>query len=167
LTYTAKTLEQVAFTMLEKFVKERFPGASMRNTMNKGSVSRSDVADAVLTLGGRDYLIEIKASTKKPSSNLRFTHQTVTKAIGKDVIVALISQIATGDPTFEFFRLSDVVDQMIIEPAFLIPKTRTKAQVQELGDILELPDAVLDVTRLLDSPVRDYTHLRGAGTGQS
>ena len=65
-TYTPKTLEQAAFTMLEMFVKEHFPSASMRNTLNKGSASSSDVADAVLTLGGREYLIESRRVSRSP-----------------------------------------------------------------------------------------------------
>lgn len=133
----------------------------MQPTMNKGRGNiNPHIADAVLEYEGRTYHIEIKASSKKVGHNIRFTHQTVTKAVGKDVIVALVSDVETGSPSFEFFKLSDVVQDLCVEPHFLVAAKHTRNKSQPLDKILTLPEATLDVSNLLDSSVRDHTSLR-------
>ncbi|MDM0070668.1 hypothetical protein [Variovorax sp. J31P207] len=157
----SKKLESEAFTYLQAYIQERLPGATLQPTMNKGRGSNNPhIADAVLEHEGRTYHIEIKASSKKVGHNIRFTHQTVTKAVGKDVIVALIANVETGSPSFEFFRLSDVAQSLCVEPHFLVAAKHTKNKSQPLDTILTLPGAALDVSSLLDSSVRDHTNLR-------
>ena len=157
----SKKLESEAFTCLQAYIQERLPGSALQPTMNKGRGNSSPhLADAVLEHEGRTYHIEIKASSGKVGHNIRFAHQTVAKAVGKDVIVALISNVGTGAPAFEFFRLSDVAQSLCIEPHFLVAAKHTKDKSQPLGSLLKLPDAALDVSTLLDSSVRDHTNLR-------
>ncbi|WP_146039620.1 MULTISPECIES: hypothetical protein [unclassified Variovorax] len=128
--------------------------------MNKGrGTANPQLADAVLEHEGRTYHIEIKASSNKIDHNIRFTHQTVTKSIGKDLIVALISDVGTGSPSFEFFRLSDVVQSLRIEPRFLIAAKDTRSKRQPLEILLTLEDAALDVSNLLDSQVRNHVNI--------
>lgn len=152
-----KDLELQAFEHLQVYLQARLPGCSLHPTMNKGrAVGNPHLADAVLEHEGRTYHIEIKASSNKIDHNIRFAHQTVTKAIGKDLIVALISDLGTGSPTFEFFRLSDVAQSLRLEPRFLIAAKDTRSKRQPLETLLTMPEAALDVSNLLDSPVRKH-----------
>lgn len=158
---TNKILEQKAFHQLEVYIGDNLPGAVLSDTMNKGKGKgmHPAIADAVLEYGGKVYDIEIKASSKKAYFNIRFTHQTMTKAIGKDVIVALISYAGTDQVSFEFFRLSDVASHMIIEPTFLVAKKNTVAYTHPaLPTILALPAKTVDVEFLLNSQVVTYTN---------
>ena len=156
----SKKLELEAFGLLETYLQERFPGCVLENHLNKGGGHSGVVGDAILRYEGKSFDIEIKASTKEPVGNVRITHQTVTKAIGKDVIVALISKLGTGTPTFEFFRLTDVVENLAIEPHFFIMKKHTKTQIRPLASILALPDGKLNIDRQLNRTVRSYMNER-------
>lgn len=157
-----KSVENLAFAHLLAYVEKHLPGAALESTMNKGRGSHPALADAELVYSGRIYHVEIKASSKAVGHNLRFTHQTITNAIGKDLIVALISNIETPNPQFEFFRLSDVADDLTIEPHFLITSKRARTRVQPLSEILPLADGQLDVSALLASEVRSHTRLKHA-----
>jgi hypothetical protein len=156
----SKKLEFEAFGLLESYLQERFPGCVLENQLNKGGGQNGVVGDAILRYAGKSFDIEIKASTKELVGNVRITHQTVTKAIGKDVIVALISKLGTGTPTFEFFRLTDVVENLAIEPHFFIMKKHTKTQIRPLASILALPDGQLNIDCQLNRTVRSYMHER-------
>ncbi|RYH62448.1 MAG: hypothetical protein EON54_09310 [Alcaligenaceae bacterium] len=156
----SKQLEQEAFGHLERYLKEQLPDCVLENHMNKGGGHSDVVGDAILRYRGKCLDIEIKASSKEPNGNLRLTHQTVTKAIGRNVIVALVSKLATGKPTFEFFRLTDVVENLRVEPHFIIMKKHTNSKMLPIPALLELPDAKLDIEVQLNSKVRSYMHKR-------
>ncbi|RZL65963.1 MAG: hypothetical protein EOP81_02300 [Variovorax sp.] len=152
----SKQLEQEAFRHLESYLKEQFPGCVLENHMNKGGGQSDVVGDAILRYQEKCFDIEIKASSKEPSSNVRLSHQTVTKAIGRNVIVALISRLATEKPTFEFFRLTDVVENLRIEPNFIITKKLTNSKMLPFASLMDLPDAKLDIEAQLNSKVRSF-----------
>jgi hypothetical protein len=160
MTSPSKALEARAFSLLEAHLQARFPGAVLENHCNKGGGHSHVIGDAIMRYQGRAYDIEIKASTKEPVGNIRLTHQTVTKASGQDVIVALISWLGTESPTFEFFRLTDVVADLKVEPHFFVMKKHVKAKVQPLDSILTLPAAKLDIETQLDRTVRSYMNKR-------
>lgn len=160
MTSLSKELEARAFGLLNAYIQERFPGAVLENHCNKGGGKNEVIGDAIMRYEGRAYDIEIKASTKEPVGNIRLTHQTVTKASGKDVIVALISWLGTDQPTFEFFKLTDVVAELKVEPHFFIMKKHVKAKVQPLNSILMMSDATLDIETQLDRTVRFYMNRR-------
>lgn len=160
MTSKAKQLEEVAFNLLVPYILERFPGAVLENHCNKGSGNSEVIGDAIMRYEGRVYDIEIKASTKAPNSNVRIAHQTVTKARGKDVIVALVSMLGTDKATFEFFRLTDVVNELIVEPHFLIRKKQASSKMQPLASLLALPDGALNIEAHLDRSVRSFLKKR-------
>lgn len=158
---TTKLIEKAAFEHLKVYIEERLPGSKLIDTMNKGAMeAHPDVADAILEHEGRVHHIEIKSSTKKGDYNVRFTHQTMTKAINKDVIVALITNLESGSPTFDFFRLADVAPKLRIEPMFFIARKNTVEARKPLADLLAAPDGAVNVTALLDSTIRSHINIK-------
>jgi len=158
---TPKDLERHAFALLKEKLERELPGSTLRDTTNKGRAGQNeDVADAELKYEGRTYHIEIKASSKAVGYNIRFTHQTICNAIGKDLIVALISYLETPNPVFEFFRLSEVADKIGVEPHFYIARKNATGKFGPMAELLASTDQELAFADLLDSPVREHTRLR-------
>lgn len=154
---TTKIVERAAFEHLKVYIEERLPGAKLIDTMNKGAMeAHPDVADAILEYDGRVHYIEIKSSTKRGDYNVRFSHQTITKAINRDVIVALITNLESGSPTFDFFRLADIASELRIEPMFFIARKNTVEMRKPLTDLLSLPDGAINITGLLNSTIRSH-----------
>lgn len=123
----SKAIELKGCEALERYVAEYLPGATLMRTMNKGRGASDGMADAILTLDGKTFHIEIKASSGKAGTNVRFTHQTISKALGHDLIVALVEQVAEPEKTsLSFFRLGEV-KTLGVEPHFIVQQAGIKA----------------------------------------
>ncbi len=154
----SKAVEAQAYRFLARYVEEKLPGASLKPTMHKGKGESEGIADAVLEYDGQKVHIEIKACSKKAfGTNIRFTHQTIAKAQGHDLIVALITNVADPEKTsVTFFRLGAVQDSIIVEPHFIVQYPQTTGHHASLDTILRGETAPLNLSSLLDTAVRSH-----------
>jgi len=79
--------------------------------------------DLIATKDGRKYYIELKAAANASPTNLRFTHQTISK-MGekkelKNLIVAHAYNLFSGKPNIKFFKISCSA-HLFVEPHFII-----------------------------------------------
>jgi len=152
---STKGKEAKGFEWLKREVEGKLRGALLRPTMNKGSDTKEAVADAILEYDGRSFDIEIKVIGKAIPTNIRFTHQTVSKSRGKDLIVALIYNF---DEHFDepektevrFFRLGSVASSLQVEPHFIVQKGdlskhRALQDLNALSDMLKGDPALLNL----------------------
>lgn len=145
---STKDKESEGIKWLQKRIKEMLPKASFHQTANKGrDTKRNDIADAILTYEGKQFPMEIKVIGKSIPTNIRFTHQTMTKALGKDLIVALIYNFDNSEKTgVKFFRFWSLAKAncILIEPHFIVQKQFLN-QLQALQDIENLSDMLDNV----------------------
>lgn len=152
-----KKIEAEGFEHLKRYVESHFKGATLESTMNKGRGKNSGIADAILEYNGESVHIEIKASSKALGTNIRFTHQTISKAIGHDLIVALITNIANPDNIeINFFRLGAVQEFIIVEPHFIIQKKSIANRTTSLPALLQSKAIPLSLSRLLNTKVDQH-----------
>jgi hypothetical protein len=77
--------------------------------------------DLIASKDGRKYYIELKACAGASPTNLRFTHQTISK-MGKELknlIVAHVYNLSSEKPSIRFFKISSSV-HLFVEPHFII-----------------------------------------------
>ena len=148
----SKNIELKAFTVLEKYVKEHIPNGKLTPTMNKGSGQSNGVADAVLEFNNIKTHIEIKSRSKKSiGTNIRFTHQTIRKSQGYDLIVALITNLdVVGEEVVNFFRLGAVQNQLIVEPHFIVQQKSIKNRTGNLVDLLSEEAIKFELPKFLE-----------------
>lgn len=143
---STKKKEAAGFRWLEAYIRRKLPGASLTATMNKSRECAEAIADAVLNYGNKQYAIEMKVIGKAIPTNIRLTHQTVSKARGKDLIVALLYNFDTRHKEVKFFRLGAMTDSIQIEPHFIVQK----GALNKRGALHNM-DALVDM--LIDDPV--------------
>ena len=105
----------------------------IKNIENKGKASnkpkvdeKSPGCDLVLSMDGIKYYIELKTSgNSKLPTNIRFTHQTISKMtdpyILKDLIVVCVYNLKEGKDKakYKFFKFGEIND-IKVEPHFII-----------------------------------------------
>jgi len=147
-----KEIEDKAIKALGRYVEETMPGWTM-----KKATAPNNIGDVILE-GEKTVLhVEIKSSAKELDSNIRFSHQTIAKAQGKRLVVAMISHVKTKNPQFAFFELSSVMKDMLVEPTFIIKKTKARQKQTSLPDLVathETPRCNFDA--LLTSTVGEH-----------
>lgn len=160
-----KKVEEEGYKFLKSYVETHFPGATLTPTMNKGRGENRGIADAVLDYDGKKVHIEIKASSEALRTNIRFTHQTISKAIGQDLIVALITNLANPASTeIKFFRLGAVQESIIVEPHFIVQKSSITDRTDTLSTLLQGKVIPLSLSALLKTEVgKHVAKLRGDG----
>lgn len=157
----SKEVEMKGYDALAYYIEKEFPHADLTPTMNKGRGSSEGIADAILEIDGVKHYVEIKASSKTIGTNIRFTHQTMAKALGHEVIIALISNLANGPGDIAFFRLSDVAEAITVEPHFIVPHASAKAIKSGLHSLLAEPAGKLDLSKQLCSTVAQHMNVGG------
>ena len=117
-----KEIEEKGIEVFRSYVKEAYPNSKI-DDKHKGRCGY----DLELTINGKTYYVEIKASTSKNiPSNIRFTHQTIStmyeKRILRNLIVVCVYNIGRGGGAkFKFFRFGDIPQKHIhVEPHFII-----------------------------------------------
>lgn len=77
--------------------------------------------DLIASKEGQKYHIELKASAGASPTNLRFTHQTISKMGSelKNLIVAHVYNLSSGKPCIKFFKISSSRN-LFVEPHFII-----------------------------------------------
>jgi hypothetical protein len=127
---SSKDIERRGFELLKKHLAKELG--------DDFCIGKSDVADALLKYRGNEFHIEMKASTGALDHNIRFAHQTVTKARGKDLIVALVSNLDNARKrSFEFFRLGALKRYIEVEPRFIVKKKRAERHADTIKRVLE------------------------------
>ena len=169
---STKQIEASALEVFRSYVAHRLPGCVVEDTRNKGASRLTAVGDVVLTLSdGRRVDIEIKSSQSAVlPTNLRFTHQTISSARGKDLVVALVWALASQHPKLAFFRLGDVQDELIVEPHFIVQTKQLAISngaapilTDDLAQVLEASPRPLDLSELLKTEVGQHVRQqRGA-----
>lgn len=109
---------------------------------NKGSVSNKYGCDLIIKINGITYYIELKTSgNSKIPTNIRFTHQTLSKmyqeGILQNLIVVCVYNLkelkeGTGKAKFKFFKFGKMND-IKIEPHFII-QSKTIAENSNSSD---------------------------------
>ena len=77
--------------------------------------------DLIASKDATKYYIELKACCTASPTNLRFTHQTISK-MGKELknlIVAHVYNLSSESPSIKFFKIS-CSTHLFIEPHFII-----------------------------------------------
>jgi hypothetical protein len=155
---STKQIEETAFAELRKYVELNWPGCRLEDARNKGQSTRVAIGDALLTLpipDGRCFDIELKSSRSPVlPTNLRFTHQTISSALGRDLIVALVWNIDVA-PKITFFRLGDKQNEIIVEPHFIVQAKHIN-QNCSLEEILGESAKPLELSELLSTEVRQH-----------
>lgn len=153
----SKKIEAEGFKHLERDIKTHLKGATLESTMNKGRGKSLGIADAVLKYNGEIVHIEIKASSKTLGTNIRFTHQTISKTIGHDLVVALITNLANpADINIQFFRLGAVQKSIVVEPHFIVQAKSIKSSVSTLPELLQSKSITLSLSELLNTKVGQH-----------
>lgn len=149
---STKKKEAAGLKWLKQHLEKRLPGAFVEDATNKRVHNKNAVGDAVLHFNKKRFDIEIKVIGKGIPTNIRFTHQTVTKARGKDLIVALIYEFDEPRKTqVRFFRLGSAANAFQVEPHFILQK-RDLSNPHVLQDLDGLSKM------LSDDPVRLDLH---------
>lgn len=156
-----KGIEQRAFQKLKEHLEKSLNDSKkfdLEFVGNRGRREGSGIADAILTYDGKVIHIEIKARSGPIGTNIRFTHQTITKALGHNLIVALVSELNTKDePVFNFFSLGSVQDNITVEPHFIIQRTKiSEEQELALQQVLKNEGAPLSLDELLVTKISDH-----------
>ena len=151
----SKKVEAKGYEYLVRHVRENCPGAILTPTMNKGRGKNVGIADAVLNYDDdKKVHIEIKASSKALGTNIRFTHQTIAKALGHDLIVAIIDNLANQEETkIRFFRLGAVQESILVEPHFIVQKASVASRTDTLRALLKSKAIPLSLSELLKTEV--------------
>lgn len=135
---STKKKETEGFKWLQNCIEKKLPNALLRSTMNKGSGASGAVADAILKYRNKEFDIEIKVIGGEIPTNIRLTHQTVTKARGKDLIIALLYNFDNPEKTdVKFFRFGSVVGKIQVEPHFIVQKRDLTQDVLGYIDALD------------------------------
>lgn len=154
-----KEIESKAYDVLKAYVAHRLPEATLEPVMNKKRGQEDSVGDAILWWRQDSYHIEIKASAHDIDSNIRFAHQTIGKAKGQALIVALISKLSTNHPEVRFINLAAYSEAMIVEPTFILRKSDIDTDSPELADLLEkAPSSPCDFSFLFGKKVAQFTY---------
>lgn len=82
---------------------------------------REHGCDLIASKDGKKYYIELKACASASPTNLRFTHQTISKMGNelKNLIVAHVYNLSSGKPSIKFFKISRST-HLFVEPHFVI-----------------------------------------------
>jgi hypothetical protein len=154
----SKFLEDKGYQLLADYIRRHFKGASLRRTMNKGRGPSEGIADAILTYRGKNFHIEIKARSKSLGTNVRFAHQTISKAHRRDLIVALVCHLEDpkSKPSIEFFSLGAVQNSILVEPHFIVQQSSIRGRMSTLADLMRAKQNPLDLSALLKTKVEEH-----------
>jgi len=102
--------------------------------------------DLIASKEGQKYCIELKASEGASPTNLRFTHQTISK-MGKELknlIVAHVYNLSSGKPDIKFFKIG-CSSHLFVEPHFIIQSHKQPNLL--CNDIDSAVSSEIDVSR--------------------
>jgi hypothetical protein len=167
---STKDIETKAFEYLRVYFEKCLPGAMLIPAMNKGRGKATAIGDALLEYNGQETHIEIKASrSARLPTNLRFTHQTISAALGKDLVVAVVWNLDNERPEVGFFKLSSVSAQVVIEPHFIVQSKYLKGKdaiagifSTDIEPILNTQILQLDLSAILETTVAKHVRKNNA-----
>jgi hypothetical protein len=173
-----KDIENVGLDALEEYLRAHFgpENVTFKDVRNAGKAEKVYGCDLILTLSGKEYYMELKASEAKSlPTNIRFTHQTLATMYNAKVldrmIVAFVYNLAHGvqKARFKFFRFGDfpsediyVEPHFIIQPARILKKAKQSALEspikEDLKDVLNSQPCGYDIGELFQTPVSIWMH---------
>ncbi len=90
-----KDIEKLGMKYLVSYIENEFSARSVKWWPSNEVINYG--CDAIITVDGKDYFIELKASTRNPyNDNIRMTPSTITKCIKNAVLNKLIIALVVG-----------------------------------------------------------------------
>jgi hypothetical protein len=181
-----KEIEQRGFEALKAYIEQHFLSHKVKidDIRSKKQNKKQYGCDLVITIDGKEYYIELKASLMSSlPTNIRFTHQTIATMHNagrlQNMILAYVYNLDVDEgkkPKFKFLRFGDLdVDDILVEPHFIIQpkrierKTNKLAQNTPMKDDLVLTESTTgnDISSILATRVSDHMkidHLKDSTT---
>jgi len=150
---STKQIEDFGTKAFEEMIKRSYGDrcTSYADIRNKGKASKNKNegvlelpgCDVILSIDGTEYHIELKTSgNSKLPTNIRFTHQTISKMtnslILKDLIVVCVYNLKEGKDKakFKFFKFGKI-NKIQVEPHFIIQKKNLPVDSESDNDSFE------------------------------
>ena len=163
-----KEIEQRGFEALKAYMEQHFksPKVKIDDIRNKKQNKKQYGCDLVITIDGKEYYIELKASLKDSlPTNIRFTHQTIATmhnaGILQDMILAYVYNLDVDEgkkPKFKFLRFGDLkVKDIRVEPHFLIQPKRIEPPMKDyLKSTMAVSTTRNDISLVFATRVSDH-----------
>lgn len=149
-----KKIEESGFRAFKLHIETLFGSdrVEFKDFRNKGKIENQYGCDLILTLDGKKYFIELKASLSKGlPTNIRFTHQTLAKMYNKNILQEMIvvyvyNLEGPGKPEFKFFRFGEFhSDEIYVEPHFIIQPKQINKKAEANGKESPIKNSIEEV----------------------